>query len=109
MTAPADLLIVLCACPDEAVATRIATALVDQGLAACVNRVPGVRSLYRWDGQLQDDAEVLLAIKTTAGRYGQVEGLIAAQHPYELPEVLALPVVAGSARYMDWVRQATKE
>jgi periplasmic divalent cation tolerance protein len=108
MTAPADLLVVLCTCPDEAVATRIATALVEQGLAACVNRVPGVRSLYRWAGQLQDDAEVLLAIKTTADRYDQVEGLIAVQHPYELPEVLALPVVAGSVRYMDWVRQATQ-
>jgi len=99
---------VLCTCPDEAVAARIGTALVAQGLAACVNRVAGVRSLYRWDGQLQDDAEVLLVIKTTAGRYGEVEGLIAGQHPYALPEVLALPVVAGSARYLDWGRQATQ-
>jgi periplasmic divalent cation tolerance protein len=107
MPATANLLIVLCTCPDEAVASRIATALVEQGLAACVNRVPGVRSVYRWDGQLQDDAEVLLIVKTTADRYGQVERLIAGQHPYELPEVLALPVVAGSAGYMDWVRQAT--
>lgn len=108
MSAPTDLLVVLCTCPDGAVATRIATALVEQGLAACVNRVPGVRSVYRWEGHVQDDAEVLLVIKTTAGRYGQVEGLVAAQHPYDVPELLALPVVAGSAPCMDWVRQATQ-
>jgi periplasmic divalent cation tolerance protein len=109
MSGQTDVLVVLCTCPDEAAATRIANALLEERLAACVNRIPGIRSLYRWDGQLQDDAEVLLVIKTTATRYPQVEALITARHPYELPEVLALPVAAGAAKYLDWVRQATAE
>mgnify|MGYP002785123204 CR=1 FL=1 len=103
-----DARVVLCTCPDDATGTQIATALIEGGLAACVNRVPGIRSMYRWDGQLQDDAEVLLVIKTTARRLVDVEALIRARHPYELPEVLALPVAGGSAAYLDWIGQATE-
>ena len=104
---PAPVLVLLCTCPDEATARQIATALVAGGLAACVNRIPGIRSLYRWEGQIQDDGEELLVIKTTADRYAAAEAAIQARHPYDLPEIIALPVSAGSAAYLDWVRQAT--
>lgn len=100
-------LVLLCTCPDEATARQIATALVAGGLAACVNRVPGIRSLYRWEGQVQDDGEELLVIKTTADQYQAAEAAIQARHPYDLPEIIALPVSTGSAAYLDWVRQAT--
>lgn len=101
--------VVLCTCPDEATGTRIATALIEGRHAACVNRVPGVRSMYRWEGRVCDDAEVLLVIKTTAGQLRRVEALIRAGHPYELPEILALPVAGGSAAYLAWIGQAVTE
>ena len=63
--------------------------------------------MYRWDGQIRDDTEVLLVIKTSAGRYGALEALLRTRHPYEMPEIIALPVVAGSADYLNWIRQAT--
>jgi periplasmic divalent cation tolerance protein len=106
---PAPVLVVLCTCPDEATARQIATVLVAGGLAACVNRVPGIRSLYRWEGQVQDDGEELLVIKTTADRYPAAEAAIRERHPYDLPEIIALPVSTGSAAYLDWVRRATAE
>jgi periplasmic divalent cation tolerance protein len=105
-TAP-EALVVLCTCPDEATASGIATALLAEKLAACVNCVAGIRSMYRWDGHIRDDTEVLLVIKTSAARYGALEALLRAQHPYEMPEIIALPVVAGAADYLHWIRQAT--
>jgi periplasmic divalent cation tolerance protein len=104
-----DARVVLCTCPDEATGTRIATALIEGRHAACVNRVPGVRSMYRWDGRIYDDAEVLLVIKTTAGRLAAVEAQVRALHPYELPELLALPVAGGSVAYLEWIGQAVTE
>lgn len=101
--------VVLCTCPDEPVARRIATALLAGNLAACVNCVPGIRSMYRWEGQIREDAEVLLVIKTTAGRYAALQALIQAEHPYDVPEIIALPVTAGADHYLDWIRQATSE
>jgi periplasmic divalent cation tolerance protein len=107
MPSTPDALVVLCTCPDEATATGIATALLAEELAACVNCVPGIRSMYRWEGQIRDDAEVLLVIKTTGARYGALETLVRARHPYELPEIIALPVVAGARDYLNWIGQAT--
>ncbi|MDH4023340.1 MAG: divalent-cation tolerance protein CutA, partial [Gammaproteobacteria bacterium] len=95
-----DALIVLCTCPDEATAAGIATALLAAGLAACVNCVSGIRSMYRWEGEIRDDTEVLLVIKTRAARYAALEATLRAQHPYDLPEIIALPVVAGSRDYL---------
>jgi len=107
-TPPApDALVVLCTCPDEATATGIATALLAAELAACVNCVAGIRSMYRWGGQIRDDTEVLLVIKTRAARYASLEALLRAEHPYELPEIIALPVVAGAQDYLNWIGQAT--
>lgn len=104
---PEDALVVLCTCPDEATAAGIATALLAAELAACVNCVPGIRSMYRWEGQIRDDTEVLLVIKTRATRYGALEAALRASHPYDLPEIIALPVVTGSQDYLRWIRQAT--
>lgn len=106
MNAP-DALVILCTCPDEATARGIATALLAAELAACVNCVAGIRSMYRWEGQIRDEAEVLLVIKTSAARYGALEALIRASHPYDLPEIIGLPVVAGAADYLKWIGQAT--
>lgn len=107
MNSSPDALVVLCTCPDEASAAEIAKALLAQGLAACVNRIPGVRSMYLWDGQVRDDAEVLLVIKTRQALYQALEAGIRARHPYEVPEIIGLPVTAGAAPYLDWVKQAT--
>jgi len=97
-------LLCLCACPDAATATRLAEALVGERLAACVNRLPGVRSTYRWQGEVHTDAEELLVIKTTATRFEALQARLLALHPYELPELVALPVERGHTAYLDWVR-----
>jgi periplasmic divalent cation tolerance protein len=91
-------------CPDEASAETIAAALVQERLAACVSRFAGIRSTYIWDARLQDQAEILLIIKTTAARLAGLQARLASLHPYELPELLAIPAVGGNERYLDWVR-----
>lgn len=95
-------------CPDDAVADRIALALVEQGLAACVNRLAPVSSVYRWQGNVERATEVPLLIKTTRERYGSVEQAIRHLHPYELPEIIALPIVAGHAAYLRWLEGETQ-
>ncbi|WP_349261249.1 divalent-cation tolerance protein CutA [Povalibacter sp.] len=104
-----QVILVLTTCPDSTEAERIAAALVTERLAACVNRVEGVRSTYAWNGQLQDDREVLLVIKTTSGRLGELEARLKALHPYELPELLIVPVSGGNERYLEWVRLGVME
>lgn len=99
----------LSTCPDEATARRIAEVLVSERLATCVNRVPGMVSTYFWDGRLQDDAEILLIIKTTAARLAELEARLKVLHPYELPELIVLPVTGGNERYLQWVRDGVGE
>jgi periplasmic divalent cation tolerance protein len=99
-------LVVLTTCPDEATASRIGRALVESGLAACASRVGPVHSTYRWQGAIQDEPEVLLLIKTVAARYAELEMRLKSLHPYETPELIALPVVRGSAEYLAWMAQA---
>ena len=104
--------ILLCNCPAEGeVAERIARALVEERLAACVNLVPGVRSIYRWEGRVVDDREVTLLVKTSEARVDDVRRRILALHPYAVPEVLALPVdVHGShPDYVDWVQRESSD
>ncbi len=96
--------VVLLTAPDAEVGARLARALVAEGLAACVNVVPGVRSIYRWQGELHDDAEVLLVAKTCADRAEALGARVRELHPYELPELVRLPLAGGSASYLDWVR-----
>jgi periplasmic divalent cation tolerance protein len=100
-------LLVLCSCPDESVALDIARVLVQEGLAACVNRLAPVASVYRWKGQLYEETEQLLMIKTTPARYEALEMRLKALHPYEIPEIIAIPVVAGSSQYLAWLAAAT--
>ncbi|BBD81161.1 divalent-cation tolerance protein CutA [Aerosticca soli] len=94
-----------CTCPDPASATRLATALVEEGLAACVSRLPGVLSTYRWQGRVESAEEVLLLIKTTTDRFAALRERVLALHPYELPELIALPVDRGHPAYLEWVRR----
>jgi periplasmic divalent cation tolerance protein len=91
--------------PDAETGARIARALVEERLVACVNLVSGIRSIYRWEGAVQEDAEVLLIVKTRADRAGDLVVRVAELHPYELPEVVLLPVVGGNPPYLDWVRE----
>lgn len=100
-------ILALCTCPDEAAAERIATALVEERLAACVNRVPGIASTYRWQGKVCRDHEQLLLIKTTRERFEALRARIVALHPYELPEVIAVDIAAGHAPYLDWIKDST--
>jgi len=101
---PAEPIVVLTTCPDEAAAASIARDLVESGLAACVSRVGPVHSTFRWQGAIQDEPEVLLVIKTVIPRYSELEMRLKSLHPYEVPEIIALPVVAGSADYLGWLR-----
>jgi periplasmic divalent cation tolerance protein len=96
--------VVLMTAPDVECAQRIARALVGERLAACVNLVPGIQSIYRWEGAVQEEAEVLLVAKTRADRVAELEARVRALHPYEVPEVIALPIQAGSDAYLRWVR-----
>ncbi len=102
-----SVLLVLCTCPNDQVAAEIAADLVELNLAACVNRIPGVVSTYRWAGKLHVDHEVLLLIKTTPTRYEALEQRLRQRHPYELPEIMAVKVDSGWAPYLQWVEAAT--
>ena len=102
-------LLVLTTMPDSAAAERLATALVEAGLAACVNITPAMQSIYRWQSKTQKAAEYLMLIKTTEARYRAVEGFIRANHPFELPEVIALPIAAGLRGYLDWIESCCEE
>ena len=100
-------LVVYCSCPDQAIAERIAEAVVNERLAACVNLISGLTSIYRWEGQLQRDAELLLIIKTRSAVYPQLEARLRQLHPYQLPEIIALPIHTGSADYLNWIAANT--
>ncbi len=100
-------LLVLTNLPDRAVAERLAEALVEQRLAACVNLLAPCRSVYRWKGELQRDEEHPLLAKTTAERYAALEAAIRAAHPYELPEIIAVPIERGLPAYLKWIASET--
>jgi periplasmic divalent cation tolerance protein len=101
-----DALIVLCTMPPGEPAEQMARTLVAERLAACVNLITGVRSLYSWQGQLCDDAEVLALIKTTRAGFETLRARLAALHPYDCPEIVALPVQAGHEPYLAWLAGA---
>lgn len=88
-------------------AERMGRALVDSSLAACVNVLPGLRSIYRWEGKIWEEGEFLLLIKTRMALFRQVECTIKAIHSYELPEIIAIPVIQGSETYLNWLREST--
>lgn len=95
--------IVLTTCPDEACARHIGQALVDESLAACVNILPSVHSIYRWKGQTETASEVLLVIKAPAARFPAIRDKLQSLHPYELPEIIAVPIADGLPDYLAWL------
>jgi len=97
--------VTLVTAPDADTADRIARALVDERLAACVNLVPGVRSVYRWEGAVEEAEEVLLVVKSRRDRAAALAARVKALHPYEVPEVLSLSAAGGSEAYLDWVQR----
>ena len=98
-------IVILSTCGSEEEAARIARLLVERGLAACVNVAPGIRSFYRWEGRIESAAEWLLIVKSSPALFDAVVRAIEQAHSYQVPEVIALPVVAGSARYLEWLRE----
>ena len=98
-----DFQIILCTCADPDQAKKIAHELVERQLAACVNILPGIHSIYRWQGNVESAEEVLLLIKTRAALSAEVQSTIAAFHSYEIPEFLALPIAGGSEAYLAWL------
>ena len=100
-------LLVITNCPDEAAANAIALAVVEARLAACVNILPRVQSVYRWQGVVESATEIPLFIKSTAAGYPALEAAIRRHHPYETPEIIAVPVAQGLPAYLNWVAAET--
>jgi len=100
---PENCSVVLSTAPDMEVAGRLARLLVDNSLAACVNIIPAIRSVYRWEGKVHDDGEVLLVAKTAAGRVEELTRRLVENHPYSVPEVLHLTITGGSEGYLMWI------
>ncbi len=101
-------MVVLISAPSKEVGKQIAASLVEKKLAACVNILPSVNSIYTWEGQIHDEEEVLLLVKTRADLFeDRLIPAVKAIHPYEVPEIIALPVAAGLKKYLDWMEEAT--
>jgi periplasmic divalent cation tolerance protein len=104
----AQTLLIFTNLPDETSAQTLAAELVTERLAACVNILAPCRSVYRWQGEIENTQEVPLLIKTTAERYAALETAIRARHPYELPEIIAIPIAYGLPDYLAWVATETR-
>lgn len=101
-------LLVLNTCPNAKIAKQLATRLVREKLAVCINILPIAQSIYRWRGKVESAKEVLLLIKTTAGRYRGLEARIRTLHPYELPEIISVGITGGYAPYLSWITDPDK-
>lgn len=97
--------VVLITAPNEEVGRSLAHTLVEEGLAACVNLVPGLTSIYRWEGKVVEDKEVLLLVKTTTFAFPRLKERVLALHPYTVPEMVALPIAEGHGPYLEWLRE----
>lgn len=98
---------VFCTCPDRTTAEQLATGLVAERLAACVNLHADVTSVYRWNDEVLQEPEALMMIKTTSARYSALQAWLQHRHPYDVPEIIAVPITAGAAPYLDWVNSCT--
>lgn len=96
-------------CPDADIAAKLAEAIVEAQLAACVNIIPAIESVYRWQGKIEHDAESLLLIKTSRQKLSLLESLISQKHPYELPEFIALDISDGSTAYLEWITKSLEK
>jgi periplasmic divalent cation tolerance protein len=103
-----DPVVVLVTCGSEEEALKIANALVEDHLAACVNLVAPIRSVYRWEGKIWDEKEWLLIIKTQKHRFEELEKKVKSLHSYSVPEIISLSITEGSSAYLSWVRENTK-
>ncbi len=103
-----DEIVVLITAPDEDGAAGIGRTLVEERLAACANIVRAVRSIYRWKGEIFDEPECLLVIKTVSGNFRKLEERVRSIHPYEVPEIIALEISEGSRPYLDWIVENTR-
>jgi periplasmic divalent cation tolerance protein len=106
--APSEIVVVLVTMPDGDTAARVGRTLVEEKLAACVNIIPGLRSVYQYGGKLCDDAEVLCLFKTRRALYPALRDRMAALHPYEVPEIIAVPLCEGNAAYLSWLQAGTR-
>jgi periplasmic divalent cation tolerance protein len=104
-----EFIIIFVTAGSAAEAETIAKTLIEEQLAACVNILPPIRSIYRWEGKLTDDQEWLVLIKTRAERFSAVEARVKALHSYQIPEVIALPIVQGAAGYLRWLLESVSE
>ena len=102
-----EFVVILMTTNSQEEAERIARALVDSRLAACVNIISGLRSIYRWKGKIWDEGELLLLIKTRMALFEQVEGVIKEIHSYEVPEIIAIPIIRGFETYLNWLKEST--
>jgi periplasmic divalent cation tolerance protein len=98
-----DYLMVLCTCPDPATAATVAQRAVEAGTAACAGRVDEVRSVFRWEGAVQEEDEALLLLKTRRDHFDRLAELIREVHPYDVPEIIAVPIILGDAQYLSWI------
>lgn len=103
-----QMLLIVCNTPDQAIADQLAQALIERRHAACVNVLPAVKSVYRWEGRIESAQEIPLLIKTTEDRYFELEATIRELHPYRLPEIIALPISKGLPAYLDWLVAETR-
>jgi periplasmic divalent cation tolerance protein len=101
-------IVVLVTCGSEEEAIKIAHALVENHLAACVNLVSPIRSIYRWEGKIWDEIEWLLIIKTQRQKFEELEKKVKSLHSYSVPEIIGLPIVEGSSSYLNWIKENTK-
>ena len=99
--------VVLITCPDEGSAREVAETLLRERLAACVSMIPGVRSSFWWQGAIEEAEEVLLVVKARVEHLGELVEAVKEVHPYEVPEVIALPIIGGHEGYLDWARRET--
>jgi periplasmic divalent cation tolerance protein len=104
-----EAILVLTNLPDGQSAHALARRLVELKLAACVNIFPSVQSIYRWEGEIEEANETAIMIKTTHMRYVEIESTIKANHPYQVPEIIAIPIVEGLPAYVAWLKEETKK
>ena len=99
--------VVFITCGSEEEASKIAHALVDERLAACANMISPIRSIYRWQGKICDEREWLLVVKTRETRFQDLEKKVKSLHSYQVPEIISLPILAGSSSYLSWLEEST--
>ncbi|KAM7451129.1 hypothetical protein ABFA07_001198 [Porites harrisoni] len=108
-SSPGDYSSAFVTCPNKDVAKKIASGLVENKIAACVNIIPGITSVYTWEGKVEEDSEVLLMIKTRTSRVTDLTEYVRKQHPYEVPEVISMKLGEGNPAYLQWISETVPE